>query len=193
MKPITVADLEFRFTSGRLCLDFLATLGERGHRNVERLTSPVRLAEWSVAAGLLDDPPLLNGDDLAAARALRVAAERVVLAFTNGGDVGDEDVAALNAAARRPPPRPALSRHGRSVRRTSEAPGPAILAAVSLDVLELVAHGDPARLRRCADPACGMWFEDGSRAGTRQWCAVEGRGCGNKAKKRAFRHRHASA
>lgn len=42
----------------------------------------------------------------------------------------------------------------------------------------------PDRVRRCAHPACVLYFYDTSRNGTRRWCSMEA--CGNRAK--AGRH-----
>gem|GEM_PF-3517240 len=42
----------------------------------------------------------------------------------------------------------------------------------------------PDRVRRCAHPACVLYFLDTSRNGTRRWCSMET--CGNRAK--AGRH-----
>jgi predicted RNA-binding Zn ribbon-like protein len=38
----------------------------------------------------------------------------------------------------------------------------------------------PDRIRRCAHPACVLYFYDTSRNGTRRWCSMEG--CGSRAK-----------
>ncbi len=62
-----------------------------------------------------------------------------------------------------------------------EAWRPAWLAAVSyLDLLD----DRPERIRRCAHPACVLYFYDTSRNGTRRWCSMEG--CGSRVK--ASRH-----
>lgn len=53
----------------------------------------------------------------------------------------------------------------------------------AVDHLRLL--GDrPDRVRRCAHPACVLYFHDTSRGGTRRWCSMES--CGNRAK--AGRH-----
>ena len=43
---------EFPFRSGRLCLDFAATLGSRGQLNLERLREPGDLERWLAKADL---------------------------------------------------------------------------------------------------------------------------------------------
>src|ERR1035441_7289884 len=66
-------ELVFRFTMGRLCLAFCATVGERWRRNFERLRSPADLARWVLAAQLVADQPAADGRALEQARALRPA------------------------------------------------------------------------------------------------------------------------
>lgn len=51
------------------------------------------------------------------------------------------------------------------------------------DYLDLV-NQQPARIRRCAHPACNLYFYDTSRNGTRRWCSMDG--CGSRTK--AARH-----
>ncbi len=58
---------------------------------------------------------------------------------------------------------------------------PAWRAAASY--LELL-DDRPDRIRRCAHPACVLYFYDTSRNGTRRWCSMEG--CGSRVK--ASRH-----
>jgi predicted RNA-binding Zn ribbon-like protein len=58
---------------------------------------------------------------------------------------------------------------------------PAWCAAASyLDLL----RDRPERIRRCAHPACVLYFYDISRNGTRRWCSMDG--CGSRVK--ASRH-----
>ncbi|NMO50052.1 CGNR zinc finger domain-containing protein [Actinoplanes sp. TBRC 11911] len=51
------------------------------------------------------------------------------------------------------------------------------------DYLELLS-GSADRIRRCAHPACNLYFYDTSRNGTRRWCSMDG--CGSRSK--AARH-----
>ena len=54
--------------SGRLCLDFVATVGERGRRSFERLLEPEDLARWIAGTGMLQEPPRVSDRQLAAVR-----------------------------------------------------------------------------------------------------------------------------
>ncbi len=60
-----------------------------------------------------------------------------------------------------------------------------LLAAVARSAAELLA-GEP-RLRRCANPACSMYFCDSSRTRRRRWCSMAL--CGNRHKVAAFARR----
>ena len=70
-------ELRFHWKSGRLCLDFIATVGERWRRSFERLLTPDDLARWLVESGMLEAPPPVSGRQLAAARTLREVINRL--------------------------------------------------------------------------------------------------------------------
>src|SRR6267143_1267451 len=65
--------------------------------------------------------------------------------------------------------------------------GPRDVAAWAEAAGELLAGGDPRRLRKCANPNCRLMFYDESKAGRRRWCSM--RTCGGQAKARAFYRR----
>src|SRR5437762_511107 len=67
------------------------------------------------------------------------------------------------------------------------APLERLYGAVARSAAELVAGGDPRRLRKCANPSCRLMFYDVSKAGRRRWCSM--RTCGGQAKSRAFYRR----
>ena len=52
-------------------LDLVGTVAERTTTRVEHLTTPERLADWLVAAGLLDTTPAATAADLTTAQHLR--------------------------------------------------------------------------------------------------------------------------
>jgi len=66
-----------------------------------------------------------------------------------------------------------------------------LLAAVARSGAEIVAEGTRARLRVCANPACGLFFYDNSRTRRRRWCSMAV--CGNRSKVAAFARNHPSA
>lgn len=172
---------------GRLCLDFVATVADRRGRASERLRSPEELAAWLVARGPLDEAPGLDEDDLRDARALREAIYRLV---TASGDPDPADVTLLNRLARRPTPIPVLSADGTGREPDDQQTLPAALSLIARDAIDLLGSPVRRRVRTCAAEQCGAPFLDTSRPGNRRWCHM-GR-CGNRAKKAAYRQRHAS-
>jgi len=64
-----------------------------------------------------------------------------------------------------------------------------LLAAVARSAAEIIMEGPQARLRLCANPACGLFFCDTSRTRRRRWCSMAV--CGNRHKVASFARRHA--
>jgi predicted RNA-binding Zn ribbon-like protein len=62
-----------------------------------------------------------------------------------------------------------------------------VVWSVTLSAADLVTQGDLTRLRQCEGDDCGWIFEDTSRNRSRRWCEM--RDCGNIAKVRRFRTR----
>jgi predicted RNA-binding Zn ribbon-like protein len=59
-----------------------------------------------------------------------------------------------------------------------------LLAAIARSAAELLVEGPRAPIRRCADPACRLFFYDDSRTHQRRWCSMAV--CGNRHKVAAF-------
>ena len=187
---LPASELRFHWKSGRLCLDFVATVGERWRRSFERLRTPEDLGRWLVDASLLTAPPEVQRSELEAARALREAIYRVAKLAGEGtpdpGDVGE-----INAWAARPALAPQLESDGRGVRWTAESEVTAALASVARDAVDLLSGPLAGRIRECAAPDCALLFVDASRPGRRRWCSMGG--CGNRMKTAAYRRRRAAA
>jgi predicted RNA-binding Zn ribbon-like protein len=64
-----------------------------------------------------------------------------------------------------------------------------LLAAIARSAAEIVAEGENARVRVCANPDCGLFFYDASRTKRRRWCAMAV--CGNRHKVASFAKKHA--
>lgn len=62
-----------------------------------------------------------------------------------------------------------------------------VLALLVQAFIELIRTEKPSDIKRCANPACTMWFVDRTKARRRQWCSQAI--CGNRAKVAAFRNR----
>jgi predicted RNA-binding Zn ribbon-like protein len=66
-----------------------------------------------------------------------------------------------------------------------------ISAATVAALLRATARPGWSRVKACRGDDCRWVFVDGSRNGSRRWCAMAG--CGNRAKVAAFRRRHPSS
>lgn len=187
---IEVEELGFNLHAGRASLDLVATIGERWRRAFERLRTPADLGRWAVEAGLVTTAPRVTAADLDAARTLRGAIARVAMAWGTGEPSDPDDLAVVNAAAAAPDLAPVLTRDGR---RVTGGGGTirAVCSTVARDLVDLVATGDPSRLRECAADDCSTLFHDGSRPGTRRWCSMAT--CGNRHKTSQYRRRRAPA
>lgn len=170
--------LQRPLTGEPLALDLVNTEWVDRGRSCDLFDEPGGVESWLREHGLLDPEPAgvtvpaveaalrearaaLRGaveraDDAADAALNDVLARGVVRRQVRGGVVGDHvDV--------QDPWRPAWR-----------------AAASYLDLLQ----DRPERIRRCAHPACVLYFYDTSRNGTRRWCSMDG--CGSRVK--ASRH-----
>lgn len=187
----------FRFVGGRVCLDFVATLGKRHTDPVERLPEPAALARWFGAARLLPPGaavPQVGAAGLAQARVLREALNRLVRAAMDGEPYGRTDIAVLNRVAVLPDLAPQLAvgdrtgAGGPEVRWQHRGPvAGAALATVARDGVLLLGGPEAARVKECGNPACSLLFVDDSQARRRRWCSMER--CGNLAKVAGYRAR----
>lgn len=177
--------MSFRQGTGRLCLDFVHTLRDRGTgRPVEDLPDGPALAAWVRQFGPVAPPPggSVPAVILAGAQRLREAIHALVVAGATDAPAAVRD--AVNDAAARSVPVPVLDAGG-ALRWQAADPVTATLALVARDALDLVASPAAARVRACADPLCRALFLDASHTGTRRWCSADP--CGNRARKRQVR------
>jgi predicted RNA-binding Zn ribbon-like protein len=164
-------------------LDFLPTLAERGHADVEHLTAPRDLADWAVQASIVERPPSVDDAGLRRAKDLREAMFRLVQALIDGTGAATADRELVNAAAAGPLPTLRLDANG--LHRTGDIES--VVAVLARDCLELHDSDDRHALRWCADEHCTRPFVDRSRGSRRRWCGM--RGCGDRAKAAAYRRR----
>jgi len=177
-------ELRFHWKGGRLCLDLVATVGERWRRNFERLRAPADLARWIGETGLVAAPAHVGDHQLDDVRALREAVNRLT---RPGLTATADDVGLVNRWAARQPLAPVLTGDGERTwhaDRTVEA----ILATVAVDAIDLVTGPFAHRIRECGAPDCALLFVDVSRPGRRRWCSTDA--CGNRVRTRAYRARH---
>lgn len=179
---------EFPFRSGRLCLDFVATLGSRGQLNLERLREPGDLERWLTQAGL-GAPGSASQADLAAGLSLREAIYGLVLLDPGRHLPGAARV--VNQTAAPAPLAPELDDAGRGSAWAAGGTVTQALSSVARDAIDLLSGPLIAQVRSCAGPDCTILFIDTSRPGTRRWCAMEA--CGNQAKSAGLRRQRRQA
>lgn len=66
-----------------------------------------------------------------------------------------------------------------------------LLAPIARSAAALIAEGPGAPVRKCANPACVLFFYDTSRTGQRRWCSMTT--CGNRHKVAAHARRQRQA
>ena len=62
-----------------------------------------------------------------------------------------------------------------------------LLAPVAESASDLLCNHELNRIKRCANPTCGLLFYETARNRQRRWCSMKT--CGNRAKLAAFRQR----
>ena len=184
----------FYWLGGRPALDFVNTRRERWWRDVETLVTPEDLGQWIVEVGVLAEAPTLDRRTVRAARELREAINAACTSCLDRAPTPEAAIKTINTwlpradRARRlelePDGRPVLA----SVRPV--ALGRHALGLIALDAAEMLGTADRDRVRICASETCSARFFDRSRAGRRRWCSMQG--CGNVAKARRHRARHAT-
>ena len=199
--------LPVKFIGGRLCLDFINTVGGRDAAGAvirDKIGNYDELLAWSVLAGIVDRPRagalarLAAHEDreavkvLARAVRLREALYRILKCAVEGGRPADADADVLRGELSIARVHQRLSaERGRFVWTFAERPEALdrILWPVALSAVEVLTSGELDRLGQCGGPDCGWLFLDTSRNHRRLWCDM--RDCGNRAKVRRLRARRA--
>jgi predicted RNA-binding Zn ribbon-like protein len=193
----------FDLSGGRLCLDFVNTVGGmRGVKPNEHLAGYTDVVEFALQAGAIAEDrarklvaearrrPADAARTFRAAVELREALYRVFLARATEAEPAAEDLARLDAALRD------SFVHRRLVRARADqgytwdwddgvaldAPlWPVVASAAEL----LTSAAELERVRVCGlyeSSECSWLFVDETRAHTRRWCSMKD--CGNRAKAR---------
>jgi predicted RNA-binding Zn ribbon-like protein len=208
-----------KLLGGRLCLDFVNTVGGRNRQpsrprvepagvaiRDERLNDYDDLLAWSLHAGLLTETQAKRllaeagrrvketSAVFQRAHVLREAIYRLCLAVIEHRKPSPADLTLLNQEL------------GEARRHQALTPGAEnfvwqwVEAEDALDRMlwpvtdsagELLSTADLTRLHQCGGDDCGWLFEDNSRNRKRQWCDMQD--CGNLAKVRRFRARRQEA
>ncbi|WP_344847615.1 CGNR zinc finger domain-containing protein [Kribbella ginsengisoli] len=188
--------LEFRFQTGSLSTDLVATVGRRLAGGLERLTSTTRLTDWLTEAELLEAGPVaasserrqVVGTELRQAQELREATYRLMLSRITGQPATAADCRVLNGWARKRRPPPQLREDGSLAPQRAATDDVAMaLGVIARDAIDVLTGDRAQYLRACEAGDCGMLYLDHSQGRTRRWCSMKE--CGNRAKVAAHRAR----
>ncbi|OFV82895.1 MAG: hypothetical protein A2Y78_10000 [Acidobacteria bacterium RBG_13_68_16] len=156
----------------------------------DRIENPKWLSQFLMRCGVAPRP-LPGPAGREALRRLRAVLRRSATALMAGEAPGRRDLEAINRCLADAPftRRVAAGGGGVALELVLRADGIArILGEVAASFAELLATGDPTRIKVCANRDCGWFVYDESRNRTRRWC--ESTECGNLIKVRRYRQRH---
>lgn len=204
-KPARVSAEQVLFIGGRLCVDFANTVYTPwGSGGV--LGSFDDLVAFLEAAGAVDGGEARRLRTLgrastrraetafARALALRDMLRELLAALAGGGPVRPKAVEVVNEILRLDPGyRQLVARDdGWALATVASQDDPlAALVPVALSAAELIQEGPGAPVRKCARPACVLYFYDASRTGKRRWCSMAV--CGNRMKVASHARRQRAA
>ena len=197
-------DRKFVWVGNHPAIDFVNTKIVRNQAVQELLQEPRDLLQWCAGAGLI--PPRQIGGvvrrlgpaglrkSLRIALAFRKLLRSAFDAATRGRSFPKQALWQANRLLGVPATGWEIVREGRRFRMVHrwKFVEPEDLCRPMADaVADLLANRNLARLRRCKNPRCILFFYDTARSGTRTWCSV--RLCGNKLRVAAFRRRQRRA
>lgn len=188
------------------CIAFTRTRGwEARDRQDDDLTDFAGLLRWALGRGVVTADVARDLRKEAAAQphaaagvlrdavGLRSAVYRVLRDFAEGRRPDAGHLALLNAWVERGAAHRMLAAGAEGYGWAWEVGDPPdlgrILWPVALSAAELLTGEKASRLRSCDGDGCGWLFLDESRNRSRRWCDMSD--CGNRAKVRRYRARHA--
>lgn len=127
-------------------------------------------------------------------RDLRALLRRIITDIAEGRSPATADLRLLDAVMARATYSRRLRRHGSHV-AADLAPKQRtwawVLAEIATALVQLLAEGEPARVKLCANDLCGWTFYDHSKNRRRRWCGAPS--CGDADKVRRYRARQRAA
>jgi predicted RNA-binding Zn ribbon-like protein len=199
----TADPFPFVFVGNQRALDFVNTEVAVEGLPRDLLGGLNDLAAWLVASGALDGVSARKAlarwggrrqgaRAVEAARELRTALRRLADAWAAGKPAPRRTVVLVNELLARGAGTsrivPAAGSEAFVVERGLRLEEPEdLLVPIAEAAADLLCHADPGRVRRCAHPACVLYFLDGTKNGTRRWCDM--RTCGNRTNAAAYYRR----
>jgi predicted RNA-binding Zn ribbon-like protein len=178
-----VQDPEFRLLGDALWLEFINT-AESPTQGRDRLPDPAAYLRWTKAVRL--EAPV-SAAAFGEAMEFRGRLVSMALALEAGRSPPSSAITAVNARLHGFDGREQLVRIGGSWQvRFVPARSPTALEAVARSVGETLSN-PVVVVRRCANPACGLFFADGSPQLSRRWCGPDCRQRGRVERRRTSR------
>jgi predicted RNA-binding Zn ribbon-like protein len=157
----------------------------------DTLSEPVALAEWLTARGLATPDLRATSADLRHAVELREALRAVLLSHTGPAADVSSATHALDDAVCRARVRMRFDDDGTAVLEPEAGGANGALGRLLVIVQTSIAAGTWKRLKACRDHSCEWAFYDHTKNRSGAWCTMDV--CGNRAKARAYRERHAAS
>lgn len=177
-------DLEFHTDTGRLSLNWIATVGFRKGTPLERIISVEDLKRWLEYVAKQTLSFELGEQDLVQARRLRTSITGLIEDLIAKKVPNPSDIATLNAFASAPSIPIRLDQTGAQLEDQAATNSAVLFGLIARDAIDLMTGSDFKKIKSCAAEDCSVIFVDYSRPGKRRWCSMSR--CGNQAKKRTF-------
>ena len=177
----------FRFDTGCLALNFVATVRHRGSMPRDLLNTPEALSRWFLQAELTSEKTDVSLKDLKYAIQLREAIHDTVYSIITSTRPEENNITVINRSARHAVPVSQLSADDLNIQLNSAYTATSCLALIARDAIEQIGVRDRQRLKMCENKSCRMLFLDISPANRRRWCAMSI--CGNRAKVASHRRK----
>jgi predicted RNA-binding Zn ribbon-like protein len=197
----------FQFIGHYSCLDFVNTeFTKLNSHHGDALGGFSDLMEWLLESQLVNEKQVRHalkswGHGEASARvyrdalAMRAALREMAEQLADRRPVPRRSLEAINKTIRNCPGRVLLARSSGRFEETNRldlGEPNQLMVPIAQSASDLLCHGDVALVKRCANPACRVFFYDTSKNHTRRWCSTTG--CGNRMRVAAhYRRRRATA
>jgi predicted RNA-binding Zn ribbon-like protein len=156
----------------------------------DELATPSALVSWLSEHAMVEGRVEASEQDLERSRVLREAL-RALLYANSGGELDPKAPAVLDTTAERAGLRLRFDAGGGASLMPSASGVDGAHGRLLAIVAEAMRAGTWERLKACRSDDCRWAFFDVSKNHSRAWCSMAI--CGNRAKARAFRERHADA
>ena len=191
---------KFPLVGNHLSLDFVNTKIAENGMPKDLLEGPADMAAWAVAVKLLDLPRAKklaklwqdagNRDEFEEVLRFRKVLHALVEAIARSESVTTSTLNAINAQLQKlngyaevlPSDEGFTKRFVLEIHAPSQLLGPVAEAASNL-----LCYGNPAYVKKCENPACVLYYYDGTKNHSRRWCSMKA--CGNRTKVAAFYQR----